>query len=558
MAEAPEPLVKLEPGGVAPIVRYNLPEPTIYTGRNFIELDYANDFFTQKAFEKPPPEKRTPVKGLDFNTLKQAVENGMATSFADSKLFPNIRLGTTALRFVTKSNPGLQVASDLPISPKLAQLDANEVATMMQAGRRLNIYTTMFGTLTHNYITDPAEAKREPRPQLLLVETYRLSSFLGTYGAGRIVKTFTLLPGEKTKVSVRTFLKTEEQRKQASSILDSFTQESASDFESTIAEEQTDKETYEENFEYYAEAQAKASWGWGSAKVKAGVKGGSNSAREEFSKNARSSIAKHAMKTSAKRDVEINTSYEVSETEEQETSIEREIENINLSRTMNFVFRQMNQEFITVLSLVDVRLAFFNGFAETRREVTLPELDTLLEEYIVEDKRPQVANDIIVALENILDYKDDLQSIVEKKVIDAGNEYFRIKKDIVSTHTDAITGTQVTVPGIILSVMTNVLRTEGVIVEAILGVGDALDAYATRLQELEVARREAVVAGEAAKAETTRLLNQVVRDNDPDRARLLVELTCPCGPKLDALDINLNHQDVPAPAVSPKTDGDTP
>jgi hypothetical protein len=39
-------------------------------------------------------------------------------------------------------------------------------------------------------------------PRLMIVEIYRLSSFLGNYGAGRVVKTFSLLPGEKTKISV--------------------------------------------------------------------------------------------------------------------------------------------------------------------------------------------------------------------------------------------------------------------------------------------------------------------------------------------------------------------
>ena len=48
-----------------------------------------------------------------------------------------------------------------------------------------------------------------------------------------------------------------------------------------------------------------------------------------------------------------------------------------MSRTLNFVFRQMNQKFYTVLSLVDVRIGFFNGFE--KQEVTVPEIDQLLE-----------------------------------------------------------------------------------------------------------------------------------------------------------------------------------
>ena len=38
MANGIEPMIKLEPGGKAPILSYNVPEPTSYSGRNFIEL----------------------------------------------------------------------------------------------------------------------------------------------------------------------------------------------------------------------------------------------------------------------------------------------------------------------------------------------------------------------------------------------------------------------------------------------------------------------------------------------------------------------------------------
>lgn len=541
MASNNEPLIKLEPGGKAPILSYNIPEPTTYTGKNFIELDYppTGEFFKPSALIKPPETIRPPLADLDYTTLRSAVATAMKTSFADNKLFPNVRIGAGGLRFAEKPNPGFQIATPLPFSPKLTYLDPDEAASMMRAGKRLNIYTSMFGTLTYNYIS---EAK-DVRPRLLLVETYRLSSFLGSYGAGRIVKTFTLLPGEKTKISIRSFLKTEEERKSSSSILDSFTQESADDFEKTLAEEHSDKQTHEQSFEYYAEAEAKAGWGWGSARLKGGVKGGTNSAREEFAKNVSSSTQKHANKTSAKRDVEINTSYEVKEVAEEETSIDREIENINLSRTLNFVFRQMNQEFITLLTLVDVRVAFFNGFAETRKEVTLPELDSLLEEYIVDDKHDQVRKDIIEEiLKNILDYQGNLHSdFIEERVI-GGDEYNRVKMELVSVFKDPVTKTEIAVRGIILSAMTNVLRTEGVIVEALLGEGEALDSYATRLQELEVERRQAEIAREKAESERAALLNELVRDNDEERAKLLAQLTCPCGPERPALDVNIHYK----------------
>jgi hypothetical protein len=528
MSTNQEPLIKLEPGGKAPFLSYDIPEPTVYDGTNFIELDFVQgdetpeDYFQPVAFETPE-DTRTPVADLEIDALESSVMTAMRSGFTDHKLFPNARPTAGSFRSIASTGTGSVTNGPLASNSEFAK----ETARAMKNGKRLSTYRTLYGTRTYTFIDEPTE----PSPGIYLVESYRLSSFLGNYGAGRIVKTFSLLPGEVTTVSVKTFKKTEEERKSSSSILDSFTEESAEDFESTLQQEQSDKESYAENFEYFAEAEAKAGWGWGSAKVKGGVKGGTNAAREEFSKNVSNSTEKHSMKSSAKREVDIDTSYEVKEESSEETSIERELENINLSRTLNYVFRQMNQEFVTLLTLTDVRVAFFNGFAESREEVTLSELDSLIEKFVVEGKREAVRNQIVEQLENVLDYEDEIHSIVEEKVLSEDDSYLRTRKDLVSVYEDEITGMEVAAPGIILSVMKNVLRTEGVIVEALLGEGEALDEYATQLQGLEVSRRTAEVARGDAGAERAGLVNQLVRDNDVDRARIMGELTCPCGPE---------------------------
>lgn len=548
MSNNSEPLIKLEPGGKAPILSYNVPESTIYSGSNLIELGFPepdDKFFKPVAFEKPKVAG-TPIKDLDIATIKTAVQTSMKTGFSDQKLFPNVRLTTGFLRYTDKPNPGYGVVSSLPSSYELEQLDPEEVAYALQAGKRLNVYKSLYGTLKYNFVPEPTE----PEPRLYLVEVYRLSSFLGNYGAGRILKTMTLLPGEKTKISVKTYTKTEQQSKSASSILDSFTQESSDDFETSVQEEQSDKRNSSKTFEYHAEAEANASWGWGSAKVSGGVKGGTNSAREEFSKNVSNAVQKHSAKASAKRDVQINTSYEVKEEAGEETSIEREIENINLSRTLNFVFRQMNQEFFTFLTLVDVRVAFFNNFPELSREVPLPNLDSLLEEYVLDDKHNEVREVIVEQLQNVLDYKDELKSIVEEKELSQNDKYLRINRRIISNYKDDITEAEFALPGTILSVTKNVMRTEGVIVEALLGQGEALDNYATRLQELEVSRREAEVAHSEADVKQANLLNEVVTNNDTQRAKLLADLICPCEQNHPVLDINVHTKDKEASETS--------
>ncbi|MFD2614801.1 Ig-like domain-containing protein [Paenibacillus gansuensis] len=54
--------------------------------------------------------------------------------------------------------------------------------------------------------------------RIILVESYRLSSYLANYGAGRTIKTFSLLPGEKSKISVRSYSQDEKTMKSAATI----------------------------------------------------------------------------------------------------------------------------------------------------------------------------------------------------------------------------------------------------------------------------------------------------------------------------------------------------
>ena len=78
MTDNNEPLIKLEPGGKPPILSYFVPEPTSYSGRNFIELTFSDpeEVFKPKAFEKPD-RIQTPVKDQDSSTVKTTVMSAM-------------------------------------------------------------------------------------------------------------------------------------------------------------------------------------------------------------------------------------------------------------------------------------------------------------------------------------------------------------------------------------------------------------------------------------------------------------------------------------------------
>jgi hypothetical protein len=528
---AQEPMIKLEPNGTAPILSYNVPEPTSYSGRHLVELETPDDWFTAAAREVIPEETpETPPGGgggrprppiVVIDDLVRATAAALDPTVGGSTLPP----GTMA-RVVGTEQPVRTVAAKR-MAVQIKNADEDDTNIKLNQGYRLARYTDMYGQPAARVLPKLAAA---PRPRILLIEVYRLSSYLGAYGAGRVLKTFTLLPGEKTKVSVKTYTKRTEDRKEASSILDSFTKESADDFEKSMASEQSDKQNSTENFEYHAEAEASASWGWGSAKVSGGVKGGTTSAREEFAKNTSNATQKHSAKASAKREVSVNTSYEVKEESGEETSIERTIENVNLSRTLNYIFRQMNQQFVTILHLVDARLAFYNGSGGVRLEVALPEMQKLLDRFVDPAHHAELEAAVRNQLSTVRDHAGDERPFVEDVVLGPNDGYLRVKKEMKYSYTEPVTQQRVEFTGIPMAVDKYTMRTEGVIVEALLGQADALDQYARDLQELEVRRRTAEVEKMEADAAKAKLVNTLAESGTEAGAKMVESLLCPCGP----------------------------
>jgi hypothetical protein len=240
--------------------------------------------------------------------------------------------------------------------------------------------------------------------------------------------------------------------------------------------------------------------------------------------------------------VQVNSSFEVKEQEGEETSIEREIQNLNVSRTLNFVFRQMNQAFISLVHLVDVRVGFFNGFSETREEVALPDLDALLARVIVDEPRRKIAKAAILdQVQSIVDYRGRPQTFVETaELTDAagtpvpGASYLRVKRDLTSTHTDPVTGANITVPGVIVSHDTNTLRTDGVIVEALLGHGESLDDYSKRLQQETIRAKMLENEITEAKLRREREIARILETRDEAGAAIYARMFPPPPPTDDS------------------------
>lgn len=396
---------------------------------------------------------------------------------------------------------------------------------------------------------------KTPRPILIFVETNKLTNFPGDYGAGTTIKTFSLLPKEQTEISIKTWKRTIVSTEQASSILDSYTTEKADEFENSIQAEYSRGDKIEESFGYHAEASAKTCWG-GSADVgfakahsdttlsaSGGVKGGINSTRETFAKNVINATAKHSQNASAKREINIDTSYEKTEEMEEEIVIMRKIKNSNASRTLNFTFRQMNQQFHSIIHLTDLRIAVYNGYPGSMEEYELFELSDLVNKYFANPKFVfnELKEVILNEYGNIIDYQGVPQKLVEEfspyNDVELNKmKYLRvIPPRIVNGEIFGKQGYTMReakedqdedvryLNGVIIANQVLTMRTDGVIVESLLGKANALDNYSLNAREQKI--REKIVKNDLIEANIAKIktgleiINAFIKNNEYDKAR---------------------------------------
>jgi len=379
--------------------------------------------------------------------------------------------------------------------------------------------------------------------RLLLIEKISLTSYLGNFGAGRLVKTFSLLPGEQTVISVDSYTKDETTAKTASSILDSTATDCAADFEDTVNNENDAKQSSADATSASISADVGASWGWGHADIKAGYTDAANSSREDMAKTVTDSLAKHTSKASSNRTVSVNTDFSQTTSTGTTTDTTRTLKNINVSRVLNFVFRQMTQEHTVFVHLTDAALGYYaldllldaNGdpqtgpdggplTQETFTEYSLPEIATFAQTNLTGPAETTLLPNILNVLSSIPDYTGTQRSLVEQ-VTPVGADgtpqpsaaYLRVKPNLTSTY--PATGTpQYTLPGIILDVATCVMRTDQLLCDALLGEGDALDSYSHALQDVAIAERQAAVAQAEAAVAKDKLAQSIVSGKDATMA----------------------------------------
>lgn len=553
----------------ASVLNYNLPASTTFTVRVFIPIEVPENYWNENAktlqdnspyVDFPKPDTGGLVNRHRWedvqNRIKPALPDLVFTrpTWDSNKPDPPPEWAMKAqqtegmIRELGTSHPSLKVLNELsiaadlkteiissqsfaesPITPLNLKLkDATSTSSKKQpiysptvlltglADGKLPVWDRSFyGRLRLQRMMTPV---KKANPQLFVIHELEIANYLGDYGAGKTVQTFSLLPGEKTTISIKTWRTEKEEIEKKQNILDSYSEESANTFE-----EQTENE-----FAKSMQIQSASSFGFSTAhssqtnSTESGNVGGgfdigffsgggdyssstttgqtdSNSTQSNVSttlNNTENALQKgldrHVNQSSAARKHEVNV--ETKETASSETGMEetitRELQNINHSRVLNFVFRALNQEFLTIVYLKDVSFGFTKGVPGDGVASKIDNLDNFLSKYLKNDAL-QVKTIRNLILENLLAIYDHngmpQQFITQDEMnlpsLDNGSsEKFKTLKYWHKNPALVQEWEGKQVKGVILGTAKRILPTDAIIVEGLLGQGEALDCYNMRLQ----------------------------------------------------------------------------
>lgn len=584
------PFVKLGDGNNAPILNYNLPQKTCYHGNAHFPLAIPASYFKAEYRSLPAANPWAQAAKLSLeeitNRLRSEILGSASPWFLRGASLIKTRNGI--VRFLSDTGTKVLIADPKPVgeNPIDNHLrlsgEAGQESTTPSSRPRINHlqvvptlsaekiiiagYTLAYlaqqvknGLIPELHVDFDRKVKIRflPRPsvepRITVVEHYKMCSFLGDYGAGKVVKTFSLLPGETSTISVRSY------KDQTSSFVKSSSTQSNEYSSTYYAEDENSISTlatnalegysthaanqlqsHIESLNHVGEGSSSTGNIYQDSSSGGGTQGGfnligllnfqggsghqvaggnsftSNGYRESLLSNLNSAVSASVNESSSYRDVTVNsttgnsanqsqggnsgsgTSISVSQEESmlikagEESSTVRQLQNVNYSRVLNFVFRQMLQEYIAITWLEDVSIVLSTGFPGHRQVVKLPMLETFLATtFAVPAQRAEVRRAILLHLCNVANYQGVVMPFAERVTetfqdcVDGTQEpattYWRKRSALSDSYTSG--GLNITVPGVILSVQSHILRTDSVVVDALLGQGEALDCYNTRLQE---------------------------------------------------------------------------
>ena len=402
---------------------------------------------------------------------------------------------------------------------RLADTEA-DIPQLEVRSPRINFPAPGIGTSIRPIAIDPVP---RPLPQLALVETWELRSFLGDYGLGRTLQTFSLLPGERTMITVQTWRTDSATREDASSIFDSSDSAAQTRFTSNLETETGS--AFQDQGGWALSVATSASAGVnlgivsGGASLSVGFAANHQEASQRWSNQIASSAAEHAAQVNTSRRQSVESTSSTSTASGASTTTVRELSNTNLRRVLNFVFRELNQTYETYVVLRDIKVAFYNGRPGSAEIVPLADIGALLRKHVEPANQADAARAILALAAQRLDANGDPVTTLQLGANPTGIAYnwgpatldaqgqLDFNGDPLASDVrwrfmpGALSKDERDVKGVIMDRSSIVLRTDNLVAEALLGQADALDPYASALQALDLEDRQSQTEARAAATE---------------------------------------------------------
>ena len=396
----------------------------------------------------------------------------------------------------------------------------------------------------------------------LVDEFYSISSYLLDYGAGRTIKTFSLLPGEKVEIRMHTFESDDSTSSYARSILDSSSKTADKAFNNELSQQLHTANSSSSHLDLAAKLNIEGHADFGSYGGSASLEGSAGYSttnnRELMLDTVGKAIDQHAQKSSRSRDVSVDTTGEETKRTESDRVVERKLHNVNISSTQNFIFRQVNQEFASIIHLThfalrlqfekrgndgnivdiknvgvplhSIRDAFiYSGLSDEDATKNLILIGDFFCRLTDENETPiggfvsAIKNDgqVFALNENILSTLNQCMSnVIGFKVNRKYNTALNSSAQVIELSPENSADVAFTVAGIVVGSTTNVMRTDGVVVDVMMGQGLALDEYSVSLQTNEIERE--VLLNQAQKLENKKLelALKLIEEGDPEKIEL--------------------------------------
>ncbi|MGD5596731.1 hypothetical protein QUT21_22660, partial [Xanthomonas citri pv. citri] len=139
---------------------------------------------------------------------------------------------------------------------------------------------------------------------------------------------------------------------------------------------------YDYGFDGSFHGEASIEIGGGSADARVHAQGSTNEVREDFAESTLSAIDTQVSETNHSRKQSIETAKENTRTDEETESVREKTAYNPTAQPVNVGIFLLKEEFVSVLSLVDVEIAYRNGDPNHNRREPLRKLGDLLDAVI--------------------------------------------------------------------------------------------------------------------------------------------------------------------------------